>query len=954
MMKRKLFVLMAGCWLLVACVSSPEPPAGTVAGATVPAEDRTPTPDEPVAPPTARADTPSPDTDRGVLIEAKTADGRTVFVPRQPETESSMEALIDGLLIEVNGCLRVADESYPEGFLIVWPVDTDIRIEGENIDLLNGDGQVVGRVGEALRIAGGAMESPASMARYDDLIPGLAAAGCPGPYWIAGELETLAAQARPDVYVDPFTSNGQLLALFIHQSRPAKDEGILSGPLLIDDQGCMQVEGNTILWPPGVYLREDPLRLVDDSEETIAHVEDEIEISGTQTSSGDYRYFDDKVQCPGPFWGAAEATAPGEAAPTDSQLPFAEEFEFTIVNQLGGVPGALAVDGDLVYAGFGPRILLIDASEATNPQLLGQSEPLPDLVRGIDVSEGVAYVAAGRAGLISLDVSDPANPEILNGGPNYWAPGEESARRPWAKEVTVGDDIAYLFNHGRTDAQPSLLRFDVADPRRPRLLDTHELQPNDNVLVDGDLIIIVGNSRMQLRDAANPGTILSGTPLKGGSYSSQAAVNDHIVTIVESGGPGADGIEQFDISDPAEPAALDGLVEMDIFFLSDRALTNDKLTISAGTFGEFGHCGSTIDLVTLDDGLPQLAASIDPENCITDLAIQDEKLFVVGRSGLQTFDVSDPAEPTLLNQFRHPDGFHDAQSLALHDGFAYLLTGEGRGYDVVKLDLNQAAPALAGDTLPLENVEYLGLYASGDTMVAPVWIGGLYTIDISDPADPQLLRTPEEGEYTAESLFTMILRDDVLYTTFLEGDQASVIGVIDLNDPANPILKTTLESGGGQVASLALSGDTLYALSQGETSQIQLFDVSDPLDPRPLGAVALPDRASRLAVTGDTLFASCDGYNCQNLYALDVSDPDNPALTDSWPLPLGIQEMIAGDSNTIILVTYDDGSWVLDVTEPGRPQLLGRLPFAGRLQIDGDMIYAAAYDGGLYIVQLDG
>ena len=153
-------------------------------------------------------------------------------------------------------------------------------------------------------------------------------------------------------------------------------------------------------------------------------------------------------------------------------------------------------------------------------------------------------------------------------------------------------------------------------------------------------------------------------------------------------------------------------------------------------------------------------------------------------------------------------------------------------------------------------------------------------------------------------------------------------------------MKTTLESDGGQVASLTQSGDTLYALSQGETSQIHLFDIGDPLEPQPSGVVALPEGASRLAVAGDTLFASCDGYNCQNLYAIDVTDPENPALTGSWPLPFGgfkrrelEDAAVGGDNNTIFLVTYDDGSWVLDAAEPGRPQLLGRLPFTGSLRI---------------------
>jgi hypothetical protein len=248
-MKRKMFALMVICWLLVDCGASIEAPTSIIVETSVPAEETVIPADESIETLSEENDKPLPDTDQGALVEVNTADGQTVFLPKQPFAGSTMEALIDGLLIEVNGCLRVTDDNYVEGFLIVWPYDTDIKIAGESIDLLNGDGQVVARVGEALRIAGGAMESPPSMARYDDLIPGLPIDGCPGPYWVTGELETLAAQAVPDIYVDPFTSDGRLLAFFIHQSRPAKNEGSLSGTLLVNDQGCIQVEGNTILWP---------------------------------------------------------------------------------------------------------------------------------------------------------------------------------------------------------------------------------------------------------------------------------------------------------------------------------------------------------------------------------------------------------------------------------------------------------------------------------------------------------------------------------------------------------------------------------------------------------------------------------------------------------------------------------------------------------------------------------
>ena len=50
---------------------------------------------------------PLPDTNQGVLFEAMTADGRTIYLPKQPPTASSMAALMEGELVEVDGCLLV-------------------------------------------------------------------------------------------------------------------------------------------------------------------------------------------------------------------------------------------------------------------------------------------------------------------------------------------------------------------------------------------------------------------------------------------------------------------------------------------------------------------------------------------------------------------------------------------------------------------------------------------------------------------------------------------------------------------------------------------------------------------------------------------------------------------------------------------------------------------------------
>jgi hypothetical protein len=472
-------------------------------------------------------------------------------------------------------------------------------------------------------------------------------------------------------------------------------------------------------------------------------------------------------------------------------------------------------------------------------------------------------------------------------------------------------------------------------------------------VVEGDLIIVVGNGRLQLRAAADPDEVLNQTTLAGGSYASRVVVRDNILTVIEAGGPS--GIQQFDISNPANPVALGDLAAVELFFL-DQAVANDQAFFAAGTFGEFGHCSSEIHAIRLDSGTPQLATTFDPQNCITGLAVQENTLYVAGRSGLQLYDVSDPAGPTLQGHFTHPDGFHDAQGLALHEEVAYLLTAEGRSFDILTLDLDQPSPVALSSKLTLDGQTLLDLFVTGDTLIAPVWMGGLNTLDISDPAAPQILRRPAEGEMLTGDLYTVLLNGDVLYTPVVDNSLVGAVGVVDLSDPANPALATIVETQNPQVLSLALGNDTLYVLSQGQSNQVHIYDVSQPLEPQPAGVVTLPEAASRLAVVGNTLYAACDKWNCQSLYSLDVADPQNPSLSGQWQLPFGVQEMITNEDGTLYLVSFDQGLWLLNAVDPDQPYLAGNLQLASeyvRLEVTADRLYAAAYDAGLYVIEVN-
>jgi len=72
-------------------------------------------------------------------------------------------------------------------------------------------------------------------------------------------------------------------------------------------------------------------------------------------------------------------------------------------------PEPLAVQGNHVYFGNGPHLAVLDVSDPTNPELIGQSDELPGSVADMVVTGTHAYIAAST-GLHIFDISNPAHP----------------------------------------------------------------------------------------------------------------------------------------------------------------------------------------------------------------------------------------------------------------------------------------------------------------------------------------------------------------------------------------------------------------------------------------------------------------------------------------------------------------------------------------------------------------
>lgn len=125
--------------------------------------------------------------DTGSYAEAPPVDPPPGIVfPRQHPPEGlreEMAALLIGELTETDGCLRVRAED--DSYLVIWPYDYTVTAAADGaIQIRDGSGAVVARVGDVVRMGGG--EVPA----VEGLTTTEAPAQCGGPYWLAsGEIE---------------------------------------------------------------------------------------------------------------------------------------------------------------------------------------------------------------------------------------------------------------------------------------------------------------------------------------------------------------------------------------------------------------------------------------------------------------------------------------------------------------------------------------------------------------------------------------------------------------------------------------------------------------------------------------------------------------------------------------------------------------------------------------------
>jgi hypothetical protein len=214
-----------------------------------------------------------------------------IAFPRQKPVEgmrtSMLAELIGTLRLDPEGgCLRIKPLYGDADVLPIWPPEFTLRVEGEQVLVIDSDGQVAARAGQEVYMGGG------YVAVTDEWVLVQIPQVCRGEYFVVGNTVRPNLRQDSDLFGLDVISTAERTVLFLRH-KPALDAGLeetesLTGELVAYDyRRCLhlqQTDGGqlALLWPPDWSARVEGelVMVVDGTGKTVAQVGELVHLRG--------------------------------------------------------------------------------------------------------------------------------------------------------------------------------------------------------------------------------------------------------------------------------------------------------------------------------------------------------------------------------------------------------------------------------------------------------------------------------------------------------------------------------------------------------------------------------------------------------------------------------------------------------------------------------------------------
>lgn len=408
---------------------------------------------------------------------------------------------------------------------------------------------------------------------------------------------------------------------------------------------------------------------------------------------------------------------------------------------------------------------------------------------------------------------------------------------------------------------------------------------------------------------------------------------------------------------------------------ADRLLRNGPYLYVASSQGLQVADISDPDAVRILSSYP----AVDLERA-SRMVIEGEILYIERKSDstvaidVLAFDLSDPANPVLLNREPFVPGGFDINKYLRHGDYAYVamhrvvnpndfenIYHEFR-LDVIDLSVAgspQMISSVALDTYCSELVIQGDRLYVGTELGPYLQSGGLSVYDISNPSAPGLINRLE-----LVSLEALTVIDGFAYglsAAEASGGAHQVVSVFSLDPDSGAELIGSLETQYEvwyRKQLLMESGDRGYLATP---DGVAVIDFTDRTKPTVVDQLTTNGSTGGMALSGIALFAAVDGYGLQSFDVSGISSITSPAIIDTIEIG-NVLRFARSDNARLFAYSYVQDSssrlFRLDLTDSRSPIIsaTGQLPdsYDDLTMIDSNTLYASSMYSGLNLFDVSG
>ncbi len=288
-----------------------------------------------------------------------------------------------------------------------------------------------------------------------------------------------------------------------------------------------------------------------------------------------------------------------------------------------------------------------------------------------------------------------------------------------------------------------------------------------------------------------------------------------------------------------------------------------------------------------------------------------------------------------------------ADDVTAANGLVYLVDDRGaEGLHFTILDFSAPSGPVVIGSCPVSfrasDIEVAGSHA----YVAADY-SGVQVIDVSDPSDPRWAGEFLWGGAQFRGLEAVGSR---LYVAAY-----SYVLILDISTPASPRqLDGYSGNAGGQLHDVAVAGSLAFLANQ-SVGELDIMDVSTPSSINLVKRYSLGYQVRAVEAVGSTVYVGTAG---DGLWILDVSDPAAPSLVGKYDAPdaKNLYDVDVVGSVAYLTSNGNDGSFVVDVSDPASPRLLERYGTEDMqvldVAVDGADIFLSEHNAtsGTYLV----